>query len=130
MIKKMFCLVSVLSIVGSVLFAGNPAEAKQKLAIWLGYGETLPAYEFVKKQFEQKYPDLEVEILTFELREFEAKLASSMPTGAGPDMLTLHDFLFPRYYDNQYLEPLPTDLAQIVSDPAKMNPTFGGGCNA
>jgi ABC-type glycerol-3-phosphate transport system substrate-binding protein len=65
MSKKMFCVVGVFLIIGSVLFAGIPAEAKQKLAIWLGYGETLPAYEFVKKQFEQKYPDLEVEILTF-----------------------------------------------------------------
>ena len=124
MLKKILWTVGVLFVAASVLFAGSPAEAKQKLAIWLGYGETLPAFEFVKKQFEQKYPDIEVEILTFSLREFEAKLASSMPTGAGPDMLTLHDFLYPRYHDNQYLEPLPKDLAQIVSDPQKIDPTY------
>lgn len=124
MLKKLVCLGFVGLFVGSVLLAGTPAEAQEKLSIWLGYGETLPAFEFVKEQFEEKYPDIEVEILTFSLRDFEAKLASSMPTGAGPDLLALHDFLFPRYYDNEYLEPLPEDQAQIVTDPEKMNQTY------
>lgn len=124
MLKKLVCLGFVGLFVGSVLLAGAPAEAQEKLSIWLGYGETLPAFEFVKEQFEEKYPDIEVEILTFSLRDFEAKLASSMPTGAGPDLLALHDFLFPRYYDNEYLEPLPEDQAQIVTDPEKMNQTY------
>lgn len=121
--KKLLCIV-VFVLIGSFLLSGSPVEAKQKLSIWLGYGETLRAFEFVKEQFEKKYPDIEVEILTFSLRDFEAKLASSMPTGAGPDLLTLHDFLFPRYYDNEYLEPLPDDLAAIVNDPEKMNPVY------
>lgn len=124
MLKKLLCLGFIGLFVGSVLFVGVPAEAKEKLSIWLGYGETLPTFEFVKAQFEKKYPDIEVEILTFSLRDFEAKLASSMPTGAGPDLLALHDFLFPRYYDNEYLEPLPDDQAQIVNDPEKMNQTY------
>ncbi len=124
MLKKLVCSVSIFLLIGSVLLAGNPAEAKEKLSIWLGYGETLAAFEMVKEQFEAKYPEIEVEILTFALRDFEAKLASSMPTGAGPDMLTLHDFLFPRYYDNEYLEPLPDDLAEIVNDPEKMNQAY------
>ncbi|MBD3306523.1 extracellular solute-binding protein [candidate division KSB3 bacterium] len=121
--KIVWMLIALLC-AGSLLLAGGTADAQDKLSIWLGYGETLPAFEFVKAKFEEKYPDIEVEILTFSLRDFEAKLASSMPTGAGPDLLALHDFLFPRYYDNDYLEPLPDDLAQIVTDPEKMNQTY------
>jgi multiple sugar transport system substrate-binding protein len=104
--------------------SAGPADAKEKLSIWLGYGETLPIFEMVKGQFEKKYPNFEVEILTFALRDFEAKLATSIPTGAGPDLLALHDFIFPRYYDNGYLEPLPQDLAAIVNDPQKMNNAY------
>ena len=82
MLKKAVCrLFGFLFLVVFTLAAG-PADAKEKLSIWLGYGETLPVYEMVKGQFEQKYPDFEVEILTFSLRDFEAKLASSIPTGA------------------------------------------------
>jgi multiple sugar transport system substrate-binding protein len=122
--KKLFCLMAVVIVIGSFLLVSHPVEAKEKLSIWLGYGETLPAFEVVKAKFEDKYPEIEVEILTFELRDFEAKLASSVPTGAGPDLLALHDFLFPRYYNNGYLEPLPEDQAQIVTDPEKMNQTY------
>jgi multiple sugar transport system substrate-binding protein len=122
--KRFLCVFTVVFIAASIFMTGSQAIAKEKLAIWLGYGETLSAFEHVKAQFEEKYPDVEVEILTFALRDFEAKLASSMPTGAGPDLLALHDFLFPRYYDNEYLEPLPDDQAQIVNDPEKMNPAY------
>ncbi len=122
--KKLVCIMFVVVLMGSFFLMSQSAEAKEKLSIWLGYPETLAAFELVKEQFEAKYPDIEVEILTFALRDFEAKLASSMPTGAGPDLLALHDFLFPRYYDNEYLEPLPEDLAAIASDPEKTNPAY------
>ena len=124
MLKNRFCLFWFFLFIIIFTVTAGSAEAKEKLSIWLGYGETLPAFEMVKETFEKKYPDIRVEILTFSLRDFEAKLASAMPTGAGPDLLALHDFLFPRYYDNEYLEPLPKDLAAIVNDPAKMNPTY------
>jgi len=124
MFRKGFWVLVFLFSVISTLTVLPSADAKEKLTIWLGYGETLPAFEMVKGQFEKKYPDIRVEILTFSLRDFEAKLASAMPTGAGPDLLALHDFLFPRYYENQYLEPLPQDLASVVNDPAKMNPSY------
>ncbi len=122
--KKLLCTMFVVGFTGSLLLSSQSVAAKEKLSIWLGYGETLPAFEAVKGQFEEKYPDIEVEILTFSLRDFEAKLATSMPTGAGPDILTLHDFIFPRYYDNDYLEPVPEDFAAIVTDPEKTNPAY------
>ena len=102
----------------------SQAAAKEKISIWLGYGETLAPFEMVKDKFEKKYPNYEVNILTFSLRDFESKLASSMPTGAGPDLLTLHDFIIPKYLDEGLLEPMPKDLTAIVNDPAKMNPTY------
>ncbi|UCD80979.1 MAG: extracellular solute-binding protein [Desulfobacterales bacterium] len=124
MLKKGVRWASVFLFIAVFALSAGPVEAKEKLSIWLGYGETLPVFEMVKGQFQKKYPNFEVEILTFSLRDFEAKLASSMPTGAGPDLLALHDFLFPRYYDNEYLEPLPQDLAAIVNDPKKMNNVY------
>lgn len=99
-------------------------NTKGKIAIWLGYPETQSAYEAAKKKFNEKYPNIEVNILTFTLREFESKLSSSMPTDVGPDILVLHDFIFERYYSNDYLEVLPSDQAAIISDPKKMDPIF------
>ena len=124
MLKKVVCRALVFLFLVVIILSAGPVDAKEKLSIWLGYGETLPVFEMVKGQFEKKYPDVEVEIHTFSLRDFEAKLASSMPTGAGPDLMALHDFIFPRYYDNEYLEPLPQDLAAIVTNAQKINPVY------
>ena len=74
-------------------------KTKGKISIWLGYPETLDAFKLGQAEFKKKWPNVDVEILTFELREFEAKLAVSVPAGSGPDILALHDFIFPRYYE-------------------------------
>jgi ABC-type glycerol-3-phosphate transport system substrate-binding protein len=90
--------------------AGHADEkTKGKISIWLGYPETLDAFKLGQVEFKKKYPNVDVEILTFELREFEAKLAVSVPAGSGPDILALHDFIFPRYYEGGNLADMPAD---------------------
>ena len=100
------------------------AATRGKLTIWLGYPETVDAFKLAQAEFKKTYPNVEVEILTFELREFEAKLAISVPTGSGPDILALHDFLFPRYYEGGSLDAMPADLAAVVNDAKVIDTPF------
>jgi multiple sugar transport system substrate-binding protein len=106
----------------------KPAQADEatsgKLSIWLGYGETAPAFRLAEPAFKQLYPNVQIELLTFDLREFEAKLSIAVPTGTGPDILALHDFLFSRYYESQSLDAVPADLAAVISNPAIIDPAF------
>ena len=125
----MFFLILILT--AGFLMAGGqkektvkPEDVKGKMSIWLGYGETLSAYEKAQKIFEAKYPNVKVEIMTFALHEYETKLATSMPTGSGPDLLTYHDYILPRYFENDSYDPAPKDLAEIVKDPSKIDPAF------
>ena len=60
----------------SVQLGTADEKTKGKLSIWLGYPETLDAFKLGQAEFKKKYPNVDVEILTFELREFEAKLRS------------------------------------------------------
>ena len=108
----------------SAQLATADEKTKGKLSIWLGYPETLEAFKLGQAEFKKKYPNVEVEILTFELREFEAKLAVSVPTGSGPDILALHDFLFPRYYDGGVLADVPADLAAVLNDAKVIDAPF------
>ena len=118
----------LITIAACVLLSAQLATAdektKGKLSIWLGYPETVDAFKLGQVEFKKKYPNVEVEILTFELREFEAKLAVSVPAGSGPDILALHDFIFPRYYEGDALVPVPADLAQVVNNPAIIDTPF------
>ena len=108
----------------SVQLASADEKTKGKLSIWLGYPETLDAFKLGQAEFKKKWPNVDVEILTFELREFEAKLAVSVPAGSGPDILALHDFIFPRYYEGGNLAPMPADLAKDTNDSKIIDPVF------
>lgn len=119
----------LLALAVAVLLLSGPAawadaQTKGKISIWLGYPETLDAFKVGQAEFKKKYPNVEVEVLTFELREFEAKLAVSVPAGSGPDILALHDFIFSRYYEGGSLAEMPADLAREVGDPAIVPPVF------
>lgn len=111
----------------------RPARAADpmsgRLSIWLGYGETAPAYQQALPAFKQMYPNIQVEILSFDLHEYEAKLSVAVPTGNGPDILTLHDYVFPHYYDNDSLDDVPADLAKVVNDPKIIDPVFRDVCS-
>lgn len=112
----------------ALLFCGGPAHADTattgKLSIWLGYPETVEAFKLGEAEFKKQYPNVQVEILTFELREFEAKLAIAVPTGAGPDILALHDFLFQRYYEGAAYDDLPADITATVNDAKIIDAVF------
>ncbi len=122
MLKKIAAAAAGLLLSTSLAFAD--ANVKGKLSIWLGYPETLEAFKLGQAEFKKKYPNVDVEILTFELREFEQKLAVSVPTGAGPDILAMHDFIFPRYYDADVLDEVPADLAKVVNDEKVIDKPF------
>lgn len=107
--------------------AADPTSGR--LSIWLGYGETAPAFKAAMTAFKELYPNIEVEILSFDLHEYEAKLSVAQPTGNGPDILTLHDYIFPHYYDNDSLDDVPADLAKVVNDPKIVDPVFREVCS-
>src|SRR6267154_1101804 len=107
-------LVAAACLLLSVQLGTADEKTKGKISIWLGYPETLDAFKLGQAEFKEKWPNVDVEILTFELREFEAKLAVSVPAGSGPDILALHDFIFPRYYEGGNLADVPADLAKNI----------------
>jgi multiple sugar transport system substrate-binding protein len=113
----------VLAGLGSARAAG-PDPVSGKLSIWLGYGETAPTYRLAEPAFKQMYPNIQIELLSFDLHEYEAKLSVAVPTGNGPDILTLHDYIFPHYYDSESLDDVPADLATVINNPKIVDPVF------
>jgi multiple sugar transport system substrate-binding protein len=122
MLKRLMIAAACLLL--SAQFGAADEKTKGKISIWLGYPETLDAFKLGQAEFKKKWPNVDVEILTFELREYEAKLAVSVPAGSGPDILALHDFIFPRYYEGGNLADVPGDLAKDINDPKIIDPVF------
>ncbi|WP_165498153.1 ABC transporter substrate-binding protein [Siculibacillus lacustris] len=124
---------AALALTGLTSVGRGPAQAADttagRLSIWLGYGETAPAFKAALPAFKALYPNVEVELLSFDLHEYEAKLSVAVPTGNGPDILTLHDYIFPHYYDGDALDDVPADLAKVVDDPKIIDPVFKDVCS-
>lgn len=120
---KRWVLLALVSLIATVFV--TPTLAKKSITIWLGYPETASTYEMTKKIFEKKYPDFQVEILSFTIREQETKLAAGLMVEAGPDVLPINEAIqFPMYQKGGYLEPVPDDIAKVVNDPKIVNPVF------
>ena len=73
---------------GAPVFAGAPAatEFSGELSLWSGYPEMAPLYDKIIADFQAKYPKVKVSYLTHPLREYEQKLAATIPTDTGPDV--------------------------------------------
>jgi multiple sugar transport system substrate-binding protein len=116
-------LVVVLLLLALVLpaaaFAGGQGEAKKAGTIqyWHGY----PEYDVVwrdmaAKDFMAQYPDVKVEISSFPLRDFEKKLALSLPAGSGPDLFFLALSYLVRYIDAGLADKAPPEVVALVNE--------------
>ena len=99
-------VLSVLFVMGSVCQAAK----KVNLLVWTGYPETIPFYELAARDYEKEHANVKIEVAGYALRDYERKLAISLPAGACADVLMLGSEFFPRYMGSGYLLPNPPEV--------------------
>ncbi|WP_215904607.1 extracellular solute-binding protein [Parasphaerochaeta coccoides] len=72
------------------------------------------------KEFEAENPGIKVSQQTFPYENYNTKVASSVPTGTGPNVINLFYGWLPMYMDAGYLQPLPDS----VFSPEKVEAEF------
>ncbi|NBK22785.1 MAG: extracellular solute-binding protein [Spirochaetia bacterium] len=60
--------------------------------------------------FEERNPDIKVTQQTFPYENYNTKVASSVPSGQGPNVINLFYGWLPLYIDSGYLQPLPESV--------------------
>lgn len=94
-----------------------------KLAVWSGYPEMEPFYRHVADAFIAEHPNVEIEILTQPLRDYERKLLASVPTGTAGDILEIAANTASPFLNAGLLKPMPADIADFVRGSA-YNPFY------
>lgn len=107
-------LVLVLSLSTGLVFA-----AETKIMVWSGLSETQKPLEKAAEIFMMQNPGVEVEVLTFDLRDFEAKVAASIPTGSAADVIVMDQSLLRRYAKAGFLAEAPAEIAGWVNTPGR-----------
>ena len=100
--KVLFLLVLISVLLVTGLFA------KTTITYWQYFYQTKKdTINELIKDFEKENPDIEVVHETFPYADFGTKVASSIPIGRGPDVITLYYGWLPSYVGADYLIPLP-----------------------
>lgn len=125
--KKLFLGLLVL-----FLLAPAYAQAKVEIEFWQYYYESKKLLvDDLIKEFEAENPDITVKHQTFPYDSFIQKVATSVPAGRGPDVVTLYYGWFPTWISSGYLQPLPEDkisYEEIENEffPMVQSARFGG----
>jgi multiple sugar transport system substrate-binding protein len=86
-----------------------------KISIWSGYSEMDPWFKKVVDEYKKTNPNVTIEVTSFPLRDYEKKVAASLPSKSAADILTLGKSLATRYIDGGFLQPAPDKLGQFVN---------------
>lgn len=101
----------VLTLLVLALVVPTYAQAKKiEIEYWQYFYESKKLLvDDLIKEFEAENPDIKVKHQTFPYESFIQKIATTVPAGRGPDVVTLYYGWFPTWISSGYLQPLPED---------------------
>lgn len=114
--KKSLLVVLMMLMVMPFIFAAGAEEVKAEapkqevteIVYWQYYYETKKdLMDTLIVMFEERNPDIKVTQQTFPYENYNTKVASSVPSGQGPNVINLFYGWLPLYIDSGYLQPLP-----------------------
>ncbi|TMJ07184.1 MAG: extracellular solute-binding protein [Bacillati bacterium ANGP1] len=106
-------LILILAVVVISAPAGRAAPAVE-LSIWGGYPEIAPIYQRAAEAYQQAHPNVKVTVLTTDIRDYERKLAASLPSDTAGNILEVEAPTVERYIEAGLIPKAPPDIAQFV----------------
>lgn len=91
--------------------AANPCgDAAVNLSIWGGYPELDEVYKQAGVAFKKTHPNVDLTVFSTDLRGFEQKLTTAIPSKTAGDVIVRTTNFLARFIDQGLLAPLPDDL--------------------
>src|SRR5579884_3473419 len=69
--------------------APGGAAATVNLSVWGGFPEIVPVYQRAAADYDRAHPNVHTTVLATQLRDYERKLAASLPADTAGDVLTV-----------------------------------------
>jgi multiple sugar transport system substrate-binding protein len=109
----MVFLIGILISAGVCASTGGAAPAVN-LSIWGGYPEIAPVYQRAADAYQQAHPNVKVTVLTADIRDYERKLAASLPSDTAGNILEVEAPTVERYIEAGLIPKAPSDIVQFV----------------
>lgn len=85
------------------------------LNVWGGYPEVDPVYKAAGEAFKATHPNVDFTVFSTDLRGFEQKLTTALPSNTAGDVVVRATNFLARFIDEGLLAPLPADLLADVT---------------
>ncbi len=90
-------------------------DAPVTLAVWGGYPENDPVWKTAGENFKKTHPNVDFTVFSTDLRGFEQKLTTALPSKTAGDVVIRTTNFLARFIDQGLLAPLPDDLKAAVT---------------
>ncbi len=91
------------------------------LSIWGGFPEIQPVYEAAAAEYKKLHPNVTITVLTAALRDFEQKLAATIPADSAGDILEANPFAVNKYTVAGLMPPVPDEIVQWMTAKGRFN---------
>lgn len=85
-----------------------------RLSLWGGFPEIGPFYERLAADYRRANPTVEITILTHVLRDFERKLAATIPADGAADIIEISTYAMQRFIEAGFIPPNPPAQDALV----------------
>jgi multiple sugar transport system substrate-binding protein len=94
---------------GAALLVVAPASGAPtvRLSLWGGFPEIGPFYERMAADYRRANPGVEITIMTHPLRDFERKLAATIPADGAADIIEISTYAMQRFIEAGFIPPNP-----------------------
>lgn len=115
--KKLLIVALLIALAIPAFCSGAPEAStgkKQTVTVWLGWPSLMDVFSRIEADYEAENPNIDLEITAYNLRDFEQKLAVSLPAGSGPDVIITSEYIIPLYVDAGLIATPPEDVAKFI----------------
>jgi len=115
-----FFAVALVSATGANEGAAMPKE-NITLSIWGGFPEIQPVYEKAAAEYKKLHPNVTINVLTAALRDFEQKMAATIPADSAGDILEANPFAIQKFIVVGLLPAVPDDIVKWMTEPGRFS---------
>jgi multiple sugar transport system substrate-binding protein len=90
-------------------------DAPVTLNVWGGYPEVDAVYKLAGENFKKTHPNVDFTVFSTDLRGFEQKLSTALPSKTAGDVVVRTTNFLARFIDQGLMAPLPDDVKASVN---------------
>ncbi len=95
-----------------------PSTSPVTLNLWSGYSELDPFYKYVADQYKKVHPNVTINVASYPLRDYEQKLAVTLPSNSAAEIIQLASSTAGRYVQGNLIPEVPKNVADFVRSAA------------